>query len=87
MKTKQVDNHGHLVDEKDTEIKEAGKIAEGLAESKDVVKKLSEKEIDDIVKEIELEEGKIEDKNKEMEQEEEEGRSDLFNMPQDLRNA
>ena len=73
--------------EKDTEMKEAGKATEGLVESKHFVKGLSEKEVEDMVKEIGLEEEKIEDKDKDMKQEEEEGRSDLFNAPQDWRNA
>ena len=34
-----------------------------------------------------LEEEKVENKDKELEEEEEEGRSDLFNAPQDSRNT
>lgn len=51
------------------------------------MKQLSEEEIDQMVKEIGLEEEKIEDKDKKIEEEEEEGRSNLFNTPQDSRNA
>ena len=69
------------------EMKEADKAAEGLAESKHAVKELSEKKIEDIIKGIGLEKERIEDKEKEMKQEEEDGQSDLFNAPQDSRNA
>ena len=46
-----------------------------------MVKKLTEGEIIQMVKEIGLEEDKIENENTEMEEEEEEGRSNLFNIP------
>ena len=73
--------------EKDTEMKEAGKATEGLAESKHAVKELSEKEIEEIVKGFGLQEEEVEDEDKEMGQEQEEGRSDLFNAAHDSRNA
>lgn len=80
-------NQRNPEEEKDTEMKEAGRIAEGLADSKHAVKELSEEEIEEMIKEIWLEEEKFEDKDKEMEQEEEEGRSDLLNAPHDSRNV
>ena len=46
-----------------------------------MVKKLTEGEIIQMVKKIGLEEDKIENENTEMEEEEEEGRSNLFNIP------
>lgn len=67
VKAKQEDNQGSPNDEKDTEMKEAGNAAEGLAESKHVVKELLEKQIEEMVKEIGLEEEKIKDEDKEME--------------------
>ena len=69
------------------EMKEADKAAEGLAESKHAVKELLEKKIEDIIKGIGLEKERIEDEEKEIKQEEEDGQSDLFNAPQDSRNA
>lgn len=67
--------------EMDTEIKEAERTTQGLAESKHTVKKLTEEEMERMVKEISLEEERVEDNNKVMEEEEEEGRSNLFNTP------
>ena len=64
--------------EKDTEMKEVNKLAEGLAESKHAVKEMSKEEIKDMVKEIGLKEERIEDEDREMEQEEEEERNDLL---------
>ena len=48
---------------------------------------MSKEQIDKIVKEIGLEEEKIEDEDKEMEEEEEEERSDLLTAPQDSKNV
>ena len=42
-------NQGTPEEEQDTEMKEAGKIAEGLMESKHARKELSEKEIEEMV--------------------------------------
>ena len=78
---------GSPVREIDTEMKEANKAAEGLVESKHVVKKLLEEEIDRMAKEIGLAEAKLEKENKEMEEDKKEGRSDLFNAPQNSRNT
>ena len=54
-------------EEKDIVMKKASKWTEGLAESKHAVKELSEKEIDDMKKEIELGEEKIKNEDKEIE--------------------
>ena len=68
-------------------MKERGKAAEGLAGSKHATKEMLEKEIEEMVKEMGLEEEMIEDEDKEIGQEEEDGRSDLFNAPHDSRTA
>ena len=77
---------GFTVREVDTEMKEASKPAEGLAESKHVVKQLLQEEIDKMAKEKGLEETELKELVKEMEDDKKEGRSDLFNAPQDFRN-
>ena len=71
----------------DTEMKEGTKVVEGLVNSKHMVKNLTEEEIDKIVKEMGWEEEKKEDEDKEIEEKEVKGRNDLFNVPQDSRNA
>lgn len=78
---------GSLAKEVDTEMKEAGKTMEGLEESKHLVKELIEEEIEKMAKEIGLVEEKTADEDKEMGEEEEEGSSNLFNAPQDSKNA
>ena len=78
---------GSLAGEMDTEMKEGTKVVEGLVNSKHMVKNLTEEEIDKIVKEMGWEEEKKEDEDKEIEEKEVKGRNDLFNVPQDSRNA
>ena len=78
---------GSSAEEIDTEMKQANKAAEGLAESKHALKQTTEEEIDRIAREIDLEEEKTEEEYKVIEEDKAEGRSDLFNAPQDLRNA
>ena len=52
----------------DTQMKEVKKVEGGLAESHHTVKQLSEKDINEMAKELGLEEEIVEDKNKEMEE-------------------
>lgn len=68
-------------------MKEVHKIKEGLLESRHVVKEMSKEEIDPMVKEIELEEEKVEEEDKVREEQEEQGRNDLFNAPHNSSNA
>ena len=68
-------------------MKKAAKVMEGFSESKHAMKQMSEEEIERMAKVMGLEEDAVENKDRKMKKEEEEGRSNLFNAPQDSRNA
>ena len=78
---------GSLARAMDTEMKEAIKMIAGMAESKHIVKELTEEEVDRIAREIGLENDKAEEEDKKMKKDKEEGRGDLFIALQDYRNA
>ena len=69
---------GPLAVEVDTEMKQATRIKENLADSKHEVKEMSEEEINEMAKERGLEKERTEEKDKAIEEEESEGRSHLF---------
>lgn len=68
-------------------MKEATKMTAGLEGSKHATRQLSEEDIDWIVKEIGLEEREREEEDRAMEKDKKDSRSNLFNAPQDSRNA